>query len=246
MRISVCMATYNGSKFVKEQLLSIVSQLNDFDEVVVVDDASTDNTVETIKRFNDARIKLYVNDRNIGPAMTFDRALNYANGDVVFLSDQDDRWHDSKVACVIDIFITQKVDLVVHDAAVIRNMRIINNSLFQQNKSGSGILKNIYRNTYTGCCMAFKRDVLKNVLPISSKIGLFHDAWIGVLAEYYGWRVFFLKMPLIDFVRHENNASSSRRRSLYIVLRDRLNFVVALSMHIVRVFWHKQCLHKLH
>lgn len=238
MKISVCMATYNGSEFLKSQMLSIISQLNDCDEVVVVDDASTDDTVSTIKNINDPRIKLYINDHNIGPALTFDRALSYACGDLIFLSDQDDRWYEHKVAHLVNVFDTQDVDLVVHDAIVVRGEQVINNSLFEKNGSGPGIAKNIVRNTYTGCCMAFRRSILQKILPISPNIGLFHDAWIGVLTEYYGCRVIFLKTPLIDFVRHEKNASSSKRRSLYLVLRDRVKFVVALFVHIIQRYFH--------
>ena len=241
MKISVCMATYNGAEFINAQMSSILNQLKDDDEVVVVDDASTDDTVTSIKNINDPRIKLFINERNIGPALTFDRALSCVCGDLIFLSDQDDRWHEYKVDHLVNIFNTQCVDLIVHDAVVLRNNQIISGSLFKDNRSSSGIVKNIIRNTYTGCCMAFRKDILKKVLPISSSIGLFHDAWIGVLSKYYGYRVLFIQTPLIDFIRHERNASSSKRRGLYLVLHDRFYFVVALFKHIFQGSLRKIC-----
>lgn len=233
-KITVCLATYNGAKFIRYQIDSIISQLRECDEVIVVDDASTDETIDLIKEFCDNRIKIYRNSRNIGPALSFSRALSCASGDLIFLSDQDDRWHDGKVACLVSLLNTQGVDLVVHDAVVKRNGEVICESLFHMNKSSAGILKNVFRNTYTGCCMAFKRAVLLKVIPISPNIGLFHDAWIGVLSEYYGFQVMFLNRSLIDFVRHDANASSSKRRSLYLAFRDRVFFVVELFRHIIR------------
>lgn len=241
MKLSVCMATYNGTEFINSQMSSILNQLKDDDEVVVIDDASTDDTVTAIKKINDPRIKLYINERNIGPALTFGRALSYACGDLIFLSDQDDRWHEHKVAHLVNIFNTQDVDLVVHDAVVVRNKHIVSNSLFNDNRSSSGIVKNVFRNTYTGCCMAFRRSILQIALPISPNIGLFHDAWIGVLSKYYGYRVLFIQTPLIDFIRHDKNASSSKRRSLYLALRDRFYFVVALFKHIFQGSLRKSC-----
>jgi hypothetical protein len=86
--------------------------------------------------------------------------------------------------------------------------------------------------------MAFKKQLLKDVLPISSNIGLFHDAWLGILAEYYGYQIIFLRKTLIDFIRHENNASSSARRQLRLVLGDRLRFVLALLFHVIRKSTH--------
>lgn len=237
MRISVCMATYNGSKYVKVQLGSILKQLGPDDQVVVVDDASNDNTVEIINSFNDLRIHLSINEFNIGPARTFDRALHQAQGDLIFLSDQDDRWYDNKVSMVIDIFSKQDVDLIVHDATIVRGNCIINNSLFERSRSSAGIFKNIKSNTYTGCCMAFRKDILAKVLPISARIGLFHDAWIGVLAEFFGFRIAFIEVPLIEFIRHDLNASTLKRRSIFRILYDRLRFVSAMTYHVIRIYF---------
>jgi glycosyltransferase involved in cell wall biosynthesis len=236
MRLTVCMATYNGSEYVKLQLGSILKQLGPEDQVVVVDDASNDNTVEIINSFNDPRIYLSINDFNIGPARTFDRALHQAQGDLIFLSDQDDFWHDGKVATVVRMFETANIDLLVHDAVVVRDGQVVHASLFAMGGSSAGIIKNILSNTFTGCCMAFRRDVLCDVLPISAQIGLFHDAWIGVLAQYFGYKITFVPMPLIDFIRHADNASTLQRRGIITIISDRTNFIIALFLQIFRVY----------
>ena len=84
MNISVCMASYNGEKFIKRQIISILSQLSKKDELIIIDDASTDNTISIIKKINDNRIKLSVNEKNIGPVNTFNKALNSAKNELIF------------------------------------------------------------------------------------------------------------------------------------------------------------------
>lgn len=233
------MATYNGTEFINVQISSILNQLKDDDEVVVIDDASTDDTVTAINNLVDPRIKLYINDRNIGPALAFDRALSYASGDLIFLSDQDDRWHDGKITTVVKMLETGNLDLVVHDAVVMRAGQVVHASLFEMSGSSSGVIKNIISNTFTGCCMAFRRDILRDVLPISAHIGIFHDAWIGVLAQYFGYKVAFMPVSLMDFIRHGGNASTLKRRRIFPIILDRVAFVTAIALQIVRVYFRR-------
>ncbi len=233
MNISVCMASYNGSFFIKTQITSILNQLGHDDELIIVDDASSDNTVNIIKNFKSPLIKLYLNKSNLGPACSFGKALYHAKNDLILLSDQDDFWFPNKIFYLRSIFLTSGPDLLVHDAFVINHGSPIKKTLFQINNSRKGILKNIYRNTYTGCCLAMRKKILKKILPISPNIGLFHDAWIGVLAEYYGFKVQFTNIPLINFVRHSSNASSFKKRNLYLIFKDRIFFVFELFRHIL-------------
>ena len=157
------MATYNGSKYIQTQLMSILGQLGPDDELVIVDDGSVDSTVDIIRSFNDPRIRLYLNQVNLGAVRTFDRALHLVQGDLVFLSDQDDRWYDNKVTRIKTLFSSQDVDLIVHDARLTDGERIIDDSLFKLCNSSPGVMRNIVSNTHTGCCMAFKKKVLDSV-----------------------------------------------------------------------------------
>jgi glycosyltransferase involved in cell wall biosynthesis len=236
MRVSVCMAAYNGAPYIEAQICSILKQLGHADQLIIVDDKSTDDTVEIIKNFKDSRIQLISNTNNVGAALTFNRALQEASGDIIFLSDQDDFWHDGKVATVVKMIQTGNLDLLVHDAVVMRGGQVVHASLFEMAGSSSGVIKNIVSNTFTGCCMAFRRDVLRDVLPISAHIGLFHDAWIGVLAQYLGYKITFVPVPLIDFIRHGGNASTLQRRGITPILLDRIAFVMALVLQIFRVY----------
>lgn len=239
MRVSVCMATYNGAAHVATQISSILKQLDAADQLIVVDDKSTDDTREIIGNFRDPRIQLIVNPVNVGAALTFNRALQEASGDIIFLSDQDDRWHDGKVATVVKMLETGNLDLLVHDAVVLRGGQVVHASLFDMAGSSPGVIKNIVSNTFTGCCMAFRRNILRDVLPISAHIGIFHDAWIGVLAQYFGYKVAFMPVPLMDFIRHGGNASTLQRRSIVPIILDRVAFVTALALQIGRVYFRR-------
>ena len=237
--ISVCMATYNGEVHIYAQIASIIKQLSALDQLIIVDDHSTDKTVEIIKNFNDSRIQLIINPSNMGAAFTFNRALHESDRDLIFLSDQDDVWNDDKVSKLVDIFSSENLDLVVHDAKVVRGGTVEHASLFDMIGSGPGVSKNIISNTFTGCCMAFRREILLDILPVPGNISLFHDAWIGVLAEYFGYKIKFLHIPLINFQRHGQNASTMKRRKIALIIKDRVNFIVALTIQIFYVYRRK-------
>ena len=233
MKISVCLASYNGSKYIKRQITSILRQLAKSDQLVIVDDCSFDNTVNIIESFKDPRIKLFKNIKNIGVVSTFNRALKIAKGDIILLSDQDDYWLENKVSFVRNFFISNKIDLLVHDAKIKQGGSIVTNSLFEQIGSSSGLFKNIYSNSYTGCCMAFRRSILRKILPIPNKKGIFHDAWIGILAKFYRFRIIFIPTPLIVYNRHESNLSTMKRRSILKIIPDRIHLIVSLIRRII-------------
>src|SRR4051812_17962871 len=97
--VSVAMATYNGARYVAEQLDSILQQTYSLIEIVVVDDGSKDETVEIIKEYQAQHpcIRLYQNEINIGVNKTFEKAISYCSGEYIALSDQDDIWMPEKV-----------------------------------------------------------------------------------------------------------------------------------------------------
>ncbi|MEA5127279.1 MAG: glycosyltransferase [Proteiniphilum sp.] len=209
-KISVCIATYNGSLYLKNQLNSILIQLSDIDEIIISDDSSTDDTIEIIKSIRDSRIKLYENQKFQSPVFNFENALNKATGDFIFLCDQDDIWLPDKVKIMISYL--QKYDLVVSDCKVVdSNLNIIYDSFFALMHSGRGFWKNFFKNTYLGCCMAFRKEILNYVLPFPPQLAM-HDIWIGLSVEKNG-HSFFLKKPLSLYRRHENNASFASERS---------------------------------
>ena len=128
--ISVCMATFNGEKYLKEQIKSIIAQLDINDEIIISDDGSTDSTIEIINSFNDFRIKLYQNSfKNL--ISNFEFTLNNASGDYIFLSDQDDIWLPNKVELCMKSLIS--ADLVMTNCKLVdSNLEIIHFEILYQ------------------------------------------------------------------------------------------------------------------
>jgi len=215
------MAAYNGEKYIKQQLDSILCQLDRDDEIVISDDNSTDRTVEIIKSYADTRIRiLNANFRNF--SKNFENALKNAQGDYIFLSDQDDVWLPDKYKRCLEIL--QKYDLVVTDSILVdEDLKEIEPSFFDCFSSGKGIIKNIYRGRYFGSCMAFRKNALKYSLPLPQPKAIAHDLWIGLVAEITG-KVLFLKEPYLLYRRHENAISQLKnsKRSLYVKVHGRL------------------------
>lgn len=221
--ISVCMATYNGAQYLGEQVDSVLSQLQPQDELVVSDDGSTDRTVEILQSYNDPRIRIFCNERAHGVVGNFDTALSHAMGDYIFLCDQDDVWRPDKVAKCIEVL--QRVDLVVHNAQLTTGYKIIRDSYFELRGSGPGYWKNLWRNSFVGCCMAFRREVLRKISPLPPKTAM-HDMYIGLVASRK-FTVEFLDETLVCYRRHGGNASatgeeSSLSRSYQLAYRLRM------------------------
>jgi glycosyltransferase involved in cell wall biosynthesis len=236
MKISVCMAAYNGAGHIGAQIASILPQLAQGDELIIVDDASSDATVKIIEGFADSRIKLYLNRANLGTTRTFDKALSLAKGDLIFLSDQDDLWYEHKVATVCSHFESGDLDLIVHDARVTSEKMVISESLFAMYQSSPGLIRNIISSTHTGCCMAMRRSALLELLPIPYKRGIFHDSWIGVYSSCLRHKKLFLKVPLIDYQRHAHNVSAMRRRGIMKIIPERINLILTLGLRLAGRF----------
>lgn len=209
-RVSVCMASYNGAKYIGEQLESIIKQLNEADEIIISDDGSTDETIQIIERINSPLIKLFHNHfRN--HILNFEFALKQATGDLIFLSDQDDVWIENKV-CIMKAYLA-KYDIVCS------NCHIVDESLNKLQKEfytntpekRKGGIRNLIHNHYLGCCMAFRRKICDNALPFPKGL-ITHDTWIGLVAEFSG-KTLFIDDKLILFRRHESNTSNTLKES---------------------------------
>lgn len=211
--ISVCMATYNGERYIKEQLQSVLAQIGEDDEVVVSDDGSTDGTPDIISAFNDRRIKVAKGPRLHSPTRNFENALAMAKGDIIFLADQDDVWAEDKVRVCMEALTT--ADCVVSDAWVTDNrLNVTQPSLYAMMRiSRSRLGSLLCRNGYTGCCMAFRRCVLNDALPFPKDIPM-HDIWIGNVAAFFH-TVKFIDDRLVMFRRHDNAASCNGRGSRF-------------------------------
>lgn len=223
--ISVCMATYNGERYIREQIDSILAQLSESDELIVSDDYSSDSTVSILRSYNDCRIHIFKNNNRKGVVGNFENALSKAQGDYIFLADQDDVWIEGKIEKCISVL--QNADLVVTDCYITdTDLNVIEPSFFLTRGSQKGFWQNLIKNSYLGACIAFRADLLKIVMPIPHNLPVFHDAWIASLADIRGI-VCFIEFKGIYFRRHALNTSFTAGRSgysFYEKILYRLNF----------------------
>lgn len=213
--ISVCMATRNGARYIAEQLNSILPQLRPEDEIVISDDKSTDETLTIIKSFGDKRIRLIENETTVGIPGNFENSLKVSRGAYIFLADQDDVWLNTKVK-VMKRYLEHH-DLVISDCQIVdHKLDVKAESYFSVNRSRNGLIRNLFRNSYMGCCMAFNRKVLDRALPFPKEIPI-HDFWIGMIGEMY-FDVRFIPDKLIKHRRHSSNASTTGGESVLTLL----------------------------
>ena len=212
--VSVCMATYNGGKFILEQINSILEQITVEDELIISDDSSTDDTIELLQNLTDPRVKVLIGNKFRDPIKNFQNALSHAVGDYIFLADQDDIWVKSKYQDMMQLL--TEYDLVISDSMIVdEQLQVLHPSFFDYFKSGKGVLKNMIKSSYYGSCMAFKKRVLTAALPFPDTKEIGHDLWIGLVAELTG-TVYFYKKPLLLYRRHQSaftpvNVGKSKR-----------------------------------
>ncbi|MDF2881122.1 MAG: hypothetical protein K0R54_1679 [Clostridiaceae bacterium] len=212
MRISVAIAAYNGEKYIVEQLNSILPQLEPEDEIIISDDGSSDSTLEIIADFSCAQIRVFKNPKK-GVISNIENAISHTLGDIIFLCDQDDVWLPDKVSIIKKRFSESRANLVVSDAYIVNDsLEVLQDSFFKLMNSGSGFIKNFIKNTFPGCCMAFKKELKDIILPFPENIPM-HDSWIGLLAELKG-EVLFIPEKLVYYRRHGDNVTVLKRDSL--------------------------------
>jgi len=215
MKISVCLAAYNGEEYISSQVCSIIDQLGVEDELIVSDDGSSDRTVELVKAIDDPRIKVCLFGRDktgMTPARlvttNFENALIRASGDLIFLSDQDDVWLPDKVETMVkhlqnSAYVASDCYVIDADGNVLSDTRFTSTARIQTNRYLA-----LFRPTpYQGSCVAFRREILEKALPIMPYIQS-HDRWIGMIASFY-YDVKFIPDKLILYRRHRGNVSTS-------------------------------------
>jgi glycosyltransferase involved in cell wall biosynthesis len=205
------MASFNGEKYIKEQISSILVQLALEDELIISDDGSTDKTINIIREFDDKRIKLVENKNTLGYAHNFENALKQSSGDYIFSSDQDDVWLPNKVEMMLPHL---KVDnFVISDAYITNDKLEINGKITEWRKYKKGYIRNLYKSIYAGCTCAFTKRIKDYSLPFPSTKYIQHDNWIGLLCELK-FNVVNIEEPLILYRRHNNNTSGAGSKSI--------------------------------
>ncbi len=213
--VSIALATYNGEKYLKEQLNSIVNQTYKNIEIIVADDSSTDKTVEILKEFSQKyNVHFFVNETNIGLVKNFERAVLLCKGDYIAFADQDDYWLPEKIEVLLN-----EIDenLLIHsDALVIdANGNITSNSLSQLSEKMidmNTVSQFLFHNCVNGCCAMIRREILNQAVPFPDGI-MYHDWWLALIAMNEN-RIKYLPIPLIKYRQHANYTGSAQLQSI--------------------------------
>lgn len=225
---SVCMATYNGEKYLTAQIDSILEQLHADDELIIVDDASTDGTPELLAALDDPRVVIYRNPENLGYVRTFERAMSLAGRDVLLLSDQDDVWITGRRDMLVAA--TGDAQIVASDLLLLGSEQPLRSPLTGRPwllpVGGGRHLRNqllmlIGNAPYFGCAMALRRDALSLVLPFPEYLHESHDLWIATVGNTVG-TLRHVSRPTILRRIHDSNTSPSRPRGVLKALNSRL------------------------
>ena len=215
-RVSVCMATYNGVRFLREQVESILAELEPADELIVVDDCSSDGTVAMLRGFDDRRIVIHPNPRNVGPPASFSRAMALAVGDVILLADQDDTWIPGRVNALLDALEDPAASLVSSNSEYVNGDGEPIPFLLPPLRSGDSRrhvtnIARIFRGTssYCGCAMAFRSTFRQLILPVPAYVEA-HDLWIAMVANFAGANRHLERVTLRRRI-HGSNASVIQR-----------------------------------
>jgi GT2 family glycosyltransferase len=228
--ISVCLAGYNGERYITAQLQSILTQLEAKDEVIVVDDASTDGTRQKVLSLGDSRIQLIEHTTNSGVSRTFEDAIRTASGTILFLSDQDDLWSPNKVAVMLEAFRSHPdATLIATDVSLIdSDGSVIADSYFKpRGKFRPGLWANLVRNRFGGCTMAFRAELIGDILPLPRKYDVLHDVWIGVRNSLSGHKTLYIPEPLVLNRRHATTATGKKALTLRRRIRIRVHLLLA-------------------
>ena len=231
--LSVCLATYNGELFIENQIHTILADISSCDEVVVVDDASSDRTIAIIEAFRDPRIRIYTNPVNQGHVKTFERAIGLARGRYICLADQDDLWPLGRTSNMTNAL--KRFDVVAGQFSVFAiggevstsNLRPVDSSHPLRNILGLAM----GRREYFGCAMAFRSEIRRYLLPIPGYVEA-HDHWLALSGNICG-NLGHIDDTVVLRRIHDNNLTQSRR-TLSSVARTRVIWVLSVTHLLLR------------
>ena len=256
--ISIAMATYNGAKYIREQIDSILNQtIQDF-ELVICDDCSTDETPEILHKYaqQDDRIRVNINEYNLGFKKNFENVIRKCNGEYIALSDQDDIWlpkhleilldkmtGETQLVCGSPIFVNERNEELPRKYDYLKKDFVPDND--------EDMARHIFlcRSTFQGASMLIRRSFFDKALPIPDGAA-FHDSWFAALACFAGGFT-FVDVPVMRYRRLDNAVTSSSMKlspaRLFIgsvlvdhSVKDRLVFIDNIMNRIPKLSFEKK------
>lgn len=222
-KIDILLATYNGEKYIREQIDSILNQTYKNIRLIISDDCSKDNTPEILKEYEqkDKRIELHIQEKNLGVVKNIEFLLEQVENKYYMLSDQDDVWLPEKVQKSLETLVEKDADLVFGDLEVVNkdletmypsfgDFMLLNKKI---NKYIDSNKLNYIYNCVTGCTILAKKETTQKILPLPKKSKyLIHDHWIGLMASIYG-KVAYMPEKYIKYRQHGNNQVGTEKIS---------------------------------
>lgn len=231
-RISVALCTYNGERFIAQQIESILAQSMPVDEIVLGDDASSDTTVQKVEeRVAGTNIDLMVRRHNpgLGVRGNFADAISATTGDVIILCDQDDVWHRDKVKKLVEALGDK--ELVHSDARLVDAegnpkgsalLEELNVSAWEKRNlvDGDALAVLLKRNLVTGATAAVKGEFARSIMPVPD--GWIHDEWLAFIAAF-DRQLVLLPEVLTDYRQHENNQIGAKKEPLAVQIKRKIS-----------------------
>ncbi len=213
IQIDILLATYNGEKYLKCQIDSILNQTHKNIRLLINDDCSTDNTRAILKKYEekDDRIKVKYNEKNLGYVKNFEDLLKRVENKYFALSDQDDFWKEEKIEKSLNKLLEEDADLVFTDLEPVdEKLNTITPSMVRFMQMDKNIKKHqdyksvFLRNCVTGCTILSKKELINEYIPIPIKEPMVHDWWMALIISQIG-KITFLDEPTIKYRQHGNN-----------------------------------------
>lgn len=233
-KVDILLATYNGARFLKEQLDSILNQTHTEFRLIISDDKSTDKTRAIIEEYaaKDNRIEYHFQKKNLGVIKNFEFLLKKVESDYFMFSDQDDIWKENKIELSLAKLKEDDADLVYSDLEVVdRDLKTIYKSYWKLKGLENKVKKYnnfeaLYLNNFiTGCTMLSKKKFIDLILPLPTKSKyVLHDYWVSLIVSQHGVLT-YVKEPLIKYRQHKDNKIGSRKRSDEITNFDELRYL---------------------
>lgn len=221
-KVTIVMTTYNGERFIEEQIESIIGQTYINFELKIIDDKSTDNTRNLLSKFKDDRITLIFNKHNVGCSRSFVKGLKDVKTEFILLCDHDDIWEENKIEVLINEIkdndlIYSDCRLINETGALIQESYKSSNRLIGFDSSNPNIDKICAFNSFIlGCSIMFRRDTLNYIIPILD-MSYNHDKWIVALISQVG-SMKYIDEKLFRYRIHNNNLSKGKKKSLFEIV----------------------------
>ena len=235
-KASIILASYNGERYIVQQLESILTQMELNDELIIIDDCSNDNSISLIKKLFEKyyilNTFLFINKKNLGPKKSFEEGLKRATKDIIVLSDQDDVWIKGRLKKI-------KINLNSFDFCTLNSYLWDGNNDLKESfpltfdimPPSRSIIKNIIKPSFIGCHLAFKSKYLKYIIPFPTFVYM-HDMYIGIFA-ILSKSLLVDSSPSMYYRRHPNCYTPIKTSLLFKVLIRLRYFVTMIFVKIL-------------